>query len=239
MSQNKVKFAIIGCGHIGKRHAEMIKRNPESELVALCDVLPSDKLNISQFEVPQYFNLVEMFAAHPEIEVVNIATPNGYHCTHALEALEARKHVVIEKPFIIQYSQRSIAVFGDTKSIKEELKKMGGVFNSSLKYNDQKRPGWIFMNYTRKDVQELLEKEEKVEEISDDEELYLEEVMKKSKLKDDEAEKINVFCQEATQSNFDKLQKSTKEDFIKFSNLIIRLEKGNINLAKKVIKLKV
>ena len=62
---------------------------------------------------------------------------------------------------------------------------------------------------------------------------------KKSKLKDDEAEKINVFCQEATQSNFDKLQKSTKEDFIKFSNLIIRLEKGNINLAKKVIKLKV
>ena len=151
-----------------------------------------------------------------------------------------KRSVVIEKPFIIQYSQRSIAVFGDTKSIKNELKKMGGVFNSSLKYNDQKRPGWIFMNYMRQDVQKLIETEEEVEEISDDEELSLEEVMKKkSKLKDDEAEKINVFCREPTQSNFDKLQKSTKEDFIKFSNLIIRLEKGNINLAKKVIKLKV
>jgi predicted dehydrogenase len=30
----KVKFAVIGCGHIGKRHAEMIQRNAESQLVA-------------------------------------------------------------------------------------------------------------------------------------------------------------------------------------------------------------
>ena len=34
----KIKFAVIGCGHIGKRHAEMISRNEESELVALIDV---------------------------------------------------------------------------------------------------------------------------------------------------------------------------------------------------------
>ncbi len=34
----KVKFAIVGCGHIGKRHAEMASRNAEAELVALCDV---------------------------------------------------------------------------------------------------------------------------------------------------------------------------------------------------------
>lgn len=36
----KIKFAVIGCGHIGMRHAEMIRRNEESELVAICDVLP-------------------------------------------------------------------------------------------------------------------------------------------------------------------------------------------------------
>ena len=38
MSGKKIKFGVIGCGHIGKRHAEMITRNPDSELVALCDV---------------------------------------------------------------------------------------------------------------------------------------------------------------------------------------------------------
>ena len=34
----KVKFAVIGAGHIGKRHAEMIRREEESELVAMVDV---------------------------------------------------------------------------------------------------------------------------------------------------------------------------------------------------------
>ena len=34
----KIKFAVIGCGHIGKRHAEMISRNNESVLVALIDI---------------------------------------------------------------------------------------------------------------------------------------------------------------------------------------------------------
>ena len=37
-SDNKVKFAVIGAGHIGKRHAEMIQRAPEAELVALVDI---------------------------------------------------------------------------------------------------------------------------------------------------------------------------------------------------------
>lgn len=109
--QNRVKFAVIGCGHIGKRHAEMIKRNPEAELVALCDVLPADKVNTAQFSVPQYPTLAEMFAAHPEIEVVNIATPNGFHCAHALEALEARKHVVIEKPLALSKADAEKVIF--------------------------------------------------------------------------------------------------------------------------------
>ncbi|MBP9688512.1 MAG: Gfo/Idh/MocA family oxidoreductase, partial [Bacteroidia bacterium] len=40
MNTSPIKFAVAGCGHIGKRHAEMVKRNPEAELVAVID---SDK----------------------------------------------------------------------------------------------------------------------------------------------------------------------------------------------------
>ena len=39
----KIKFAVIGCGHIGKRHAEMISRNEESELLALVDIKPAEQ----------------------------------------------------------------------------------------------------------------------------------------------------------------------------------------------------
>jgi UDP-N-acetyl-2-amino-2-deoxyglucuronate dehydrogenase len=111
MSNKKIKFAVVGCGHIGKRHAEMIKRNQEAELVAFCDVLTLEELKIDTFAVPLYSSISEMLKKHPEIEVVNIATPNGFHCNHALEALDARKHVVIEKPMALSKADAEKVIF--------------------------------------------------------------------------------------------------------------------------------
>lgn len=98
--QDKVKFAVIGCGHIGKRHTEMIRLNPEAELIAISDIKDKSELNFNEHlsELPYYQNLDELIAAHPEIEVVNIATPNGLHAEQALKVLNADKHVVVEKP---------------------------------------------------------------------------------------------------------------------------------------------
>jgi hypothetical protein len=45
---------------------------------------------------------------------------------------------------LVEYSAKAIAVFGDTKSIKEELRAMGGRFNSRLTFNGKKLAGWIF-----------------------------------------------------------------------------------------------
>jgi len=95
---NNVKFAIIGAGHIGKRHAEMVVRNKESQLIALCDVRPKEKLGISNYKVPFYGNHVKMLHAHPEVDVVCICTPNGLHSDMAIDSLNSDKHVVIEKP---------------------------------------------------------------------------------------------------------------------------------------------
>ena len=47
-----IKFAVIGCGHIGKRHAEMISRNEESTLLALVDVRPKEQLGLEAYDVP-------------------------------------------------------------------------------------------------------------------------------------------------------------------------------------------
>lgn len=96
--EKKVKFAVVGCGHIGKRHAEMISRNPESQLVALCDVKPKETLGLDAFDVPYFTDAAAMLDAVPEIEVVNICTPNGLHAPLSLLALDRGKHVVCEKP---------------------------------------------------------------------------------------------------------------------------------------------
>jgi UDP-N-acetyl-2-amino-2-deoxyglucuronate dehydrogenase len=101
---NKIKFGIVGCGHIGKRHAEMISRNADTELVAMCDVLPKEKVGIEQYNVPFYSSIEEMLESEKDIEIVSVCTPNGLHATHAIKALEAKKHVVCEKPMALTKS---------------------------------------------------------------------------------------------------------------------------------------
>ena len=98
---NTIRFGVIGCGHIGKRHAEMITRNANATLVALCDILPPETLQIQSYQTNFYNNITALLAAEPDIDVINICTPNGLHASHAIQALQAGKHVVIEKPMAL------------------------------------------------------------------------------------------------------------------------------------------
>lgn len=105
------KFAVIGCGHIGKRHAEMIARNEEAELVALIDVKPKSELGIDQYNVPLFSSLDDFLASGIEVDVINIASPNGFHAEHAMKALEARKHIVVEKPMALTRQDAEKVIF--------------------------------------------------------------------------------------------------------------------------------
>jgi len=107
----KIKFAVVGCGHIGKRHAEMIQQNPESQLVALVDIQDKHKLNIDNYNVPFYFSIDELLNANAEVDVITIASPNGYHAEHALKALEAKKHIVVEKPMSLTKSDAEKVIY--------------------------------------------------------------------------------------------------------------------------------
>lgn len=109
--ENKIKFAIVGCGHIGKRHAEMITRNTNAQLVALIDVKPKEKLNINQYNVPFYSSLDSFLTSTIAVDVVTIATPNGLHASQAIKVLEAKKHVVIEKPMALSKADAEAVIF--------------------------------------------------------------------------------------------------------------------------------
>lgn len=96
-----IKFAVVGQGHIGKRHAEMIRRNPDSKLVAVCDVLSKEEVKHDVSDEAYFTSYDELLAANLDIDVINICTPNGYHAEYALKALDTKKHVVIEKPIAL------------------------------------------------------------------------------------------------------------------------------------------
>ena len=97
-SNEKVKFAVIGAGHIGKRHAEMIRRDDEGELVAMVDIRSEKECNAEHLEVPFFSSIEDLLASELEFDVVNICTPNGLHAEQSIKALEAKKHIVCEKP---------------------------------------------------------------------------------------------------------------------------------------------
>lgn len=107
----KIKFAVVGCGHIGKRHAEMITRNEDAELVALIDVKDKNVLGIEQYDVPFFNDLESYLEGNPEVDVINIATPNGFHAEQAMQVLEAKKHVVLEKPMALSKTDAEKVIF--------------------------------------------------------------------------------------------------------------------------------
>jgi UDP-N-acetyl-2-amino-2-deoxyglucuronate dehydrogenase len=104
VAQNKIRFAVIGCGHIGKRHATMVQQNTDAQLVALCDIKDPETLGIAAFNVPFFNNIENLLASSLELDAVCIASPNGFHETQALLALNANKHVVVEKPMALTRS---------------------------------------------------------------------------------------------------------------------------------------
>ncbi len=101
ITTGNVRFVIIGCGHIGKRHAEMVSRNPEAELIALCDNRPKELLGLEKYNVPFFPSLELLLEKNLTFDVACICTPNGLHAQQAQKLLDQKHHVVIEKPMAL------------------------------------------------------------------------------------------------------------------------------------------
>jgi predicted dehydrogenase len=95
IKDEKIKFAVIGFGHIGKRHASMITRNSECELVALCDTASKESLKIEDFRVPFFSSIDDLINSAIYFDVLCIATPNGLHEEHSLKRLSNKHHIVV------------------------------------------------------------------------------------------------------------------------------------------------
>lgn len=99
----KLKFALVGCGRISKRHAELLHHHQinGAELAAVCDMDESRARSASEtYKVPYFSDMHEMMAK-AEIDVITILTPSGMHATHTVELAKYKKHIVVEKPMAL------------------------------------------------------------------------------------------------------------------------------------------
>lgn len=98
-----IHFAILGCGRIAKRHAELLGTGQiaGAKLAAVCD---SDGARAAafaaRFGVPGFTSLGEMLA-QPGIDAVSVLTPSGMHAAHAIQVARAGRHIVVEKPMAL------------------------------------------------------------------------------------------------------------------------------------------
>ncbi len=102
MTQARMKIALIGHGAWGRHHARALKAAPSAELVAIV-ARGHESATEAAADNPGVRVLREKGAvlADPTIEAVVVAVPNALHARVALAALEAGKHVLLEKPMAL------------------------------------------------------------------------------------------------------------------------------------------
>lgn len=98
----KVGFAIAGAGMIGRFHCEAVRAIEDAELVGVCDVVEDRARALAEeFGARGHFTDVHDLARVEGVDVVVVGVPSGLHHATALAAIEAGRHVIVEKPIDI------------------------------------------------------------------------------------------------------------------------------------------
>ena len=98
----KIRFGIVGCGAIGPTHAGAIQQMADAELIAVADLIPDRAQSTAdKFSVSKIYHEQQQLLSDPAIDVVCLCTPSGMHGDGAVAAMQAGKHVIVEKPMEI------------------------------------------------------------------------------------------------------------------------------------------
>ncbi len=103
MISEKTVFGIIGCGAVANLHAEAIKKS-KGILLGAADARADAAVSFcARHGIVAFENAAELLAS-PEIDAVCICTPSGTHAAMALAAINAGKHVLVEKPLAMNFA---------------------------------------------------------------------------------------------------------------------------------------
>lgn len=99
---NPLKAGLIGCGSLSQRgilpHLAQSDARERVELVAVCDTVEARaRETAAQYNVPKFYTNPDTLINDPEVELVLVITPIPYHFPNALAALQAGKHVYVQK----------------------------------------------------------------------------------------------------------------------------------------------
>jgi predicted dehydrogenase len=140
---NQLNFGLIGAGQIAWPSAQSINTHPNARVVAAQDLNPERLERLSAEKgIPRRYAQSEELFADPDVDAVYIAVPNKFHAPLAKQALEAGKHVILEKPFAMNATEALEVVEAAQQSGKVFTVGMNQRFNpDSLKVYDLSKKG--------------------------------------------------------------------------------------------------
>jgi len=101
----KIKFAVVGCGSIGKRHIAVLDAEPEAEIVAICDIDENKcKEQSALYKNIPYYTSYEKMISEVKADIINIVTPHALHAPMTIKAANLKFNVLVEKPMALSMS---------------------------------------------------------------------------------------------------------------------------------------
>ena len=117
----KLRCAVIGAGGIGLEHLQSLSLCPRATAVALAENHPQRARDAAhRFHLARSFSDYRELLEEPDIDAVTIALPNHLHAPVAIAALQARKHVLLEKPMATS-AREAAAILDAAKKAKRTL----------------------------------------------------------------------------------------------------------------------
>ncbi len=114
-----VNFGIVGCGHIAQKHVKALEQNANARLAAACDSDQERMISFAEkYGISSYENYDD-FLKDSEVEAVIICTPSGLHAAMGEKAVHAGKHILLEKPFVLDIDQgKNLVELCKSKGVK-------------------------------------------------------------------------------------------------------------------------
>lgn len=122
---NEVRYGFIGAGKVAYGSGKSVSSHPQSRLIAAQDLSAPRLASLAkEFDIPKTFETAEELFACPEVDAIYIAVPNKFHAELAIKALEAGKHVLLEKPFAMNAKE--------AEQVIAKAKETGRVFSLGM-----------------------------------------------------------------------------------------------------------
>jgi predicted dehydrogenase len=144
----KIRVGIMGAGAIADDHCQNLMKNKSVELAAVADISPERREQVKKtYGMAKAYENWKDLADDPDIDAVVVALPNSLHAPVSLAAISSGKHVLLEKPFAMNYRE--------AKKVADAAKRKGVVLMVGMNQRYRKESQMLRAIVSRGDLGEL------------------------------------------------------------------------------------